>query len=315
MRDPGYILTPFASTGDVSPIPFTTQADGSVSMPTGWGADYAKDQTTDPTAKPIGRQTTNWLMNLMSTLLQRWQGETFPEWIDAAANGGTAFSYPRGAIVRFGTGLTQLRMSIVDGNTATPNASSDTGQWIDPFPRLTNAIINSAGGSNDQSVGGLFNMLAGGTVPNIPANSTSTAVTNAAFVTNGMASQSNPTTSVPSTSSYLRLPQWMSTGATRRFMLAWGSGVIPANPSASVGTRVITFPLAFAGVPNVFVTASGQPNNAGLGTIAAYNQAQTQFSCVLDANATAASPGGNVLANNVPFNWLAIGVESGPVSA
>ncbi len=313
MRDPGYIITPFASTGDTLAIPFANQADGSVSFAQGWGPDYAKDQTTDPTAKPVGRESTNFLMNMLSTLLQRWQGETFPEFIDAAANGGSPYPYQRGAIVRFGADLTALRMSMVNNNTATPSGS-DTGQWIDPFQRLANAVMNSAGTLNDQSVGGLLNLLGGGTVPNIPINSTSTAITNAQFVTNGVATSSDPTTSVPSTSSYIRLPQWLSTGGVRRFMVAFGSGVIAANPSASVGTRVITFPLAFAGVPNVFVTATGQPNNAGLGTIAAYNQARTGFSCVLDANATAASPGGNVLANNVPFNWLAIGVETGPVT-
>lgn len=312
MRAPG-LLPPFAADGDQTVIPITTQSDGSVSFQQGWGPDYQKDQTTEPTAKPIDRASTNYLMYALSQLINRWQTETFPEFIDAAGNGGTPYPYSRGTIVRFGSGLNNLRMSMVDNNTATPGGS-DTGQWINPFTRLANAVMTSAGTLDDQTVGGLLNLAGGGTVPNIPANSTSTAIANAAFVTNGASSQSNPTVSQPSTSSYLRLPQWLSTGATRRFMIAWGSGVVPANPSASVGTRVITFPLAFAGVPNVFVTASGQPNNAGLGTIAAYNQATSGFSCVLDANATAASPGGNVLANNVPFNWFAIGVESGPIS-
>lgn len=100
MRDT-FIKVPFAVGGDKTPIPNSTQPDGSISMQQGWGVDYEKEVGVDPAAKSVDRQDMNQILNLATSLLNRWQTETFPEWIDSAANGGSPFSYPIGSVVRY----------------------------------------------------------------------------------------------------------------------------------------------------------------------------------------------------------------------
>lgn len=46
-----FIKTPFASMGDRNDIPDAIQSTGDVSMTTGYGYDYERDQTSDENAK------------------------------------------------------------------------------------------------------------------------------------------------------------------------------------------------------------------------------------------------------------------------
>lgn len=132
MRDP-FIKVPFASSGDRSSIPDATQPSGSISMQNGWGIDYEKEVGVVPGAKSVNRQDMNQIFNLISTLVNRWQTEAFPEWVDSAANGGSALEYPVGTIVRYPSGSNfVLRESLLNNNTATPNPTSSTAQWADP---------------------------------------------------------------------------------------------------------------------------------------------------------------------------------------
>lgn len=100
MREP-FIKVPFADGGDKTPIPRATQPDGSISMQQGWGVDYEKEFGVDPAAKTVDRQAMNQVLNISTALLNRWQTETFPEWIDSASNDGSPFLYPIGAVVRY----------------------------------------------------------------------------------------------------------------------------------------------------------------------------------------------------------------------
>lgn len=130
MRDP-YIRTPFADNGDQTEIPNSTQPDGSISMQQGWGIDYTLEVGVDPAAKSVDRGHMNKILNLATRLIKRWQTETYPEWIDAASNGGSDYPYPRGAVVRYpnGSGGFVVRVSLLDNNTATPSASGTTPNW------------------------------------------------------------------------------------------------------------------------------------------------------------------------------------------
>lgn len=129
MRDP-FIQVPFASGGDTSTIPTNTQPTGSISMQQGWGADYQKEVGVDPGAKSVDRQDMNELFNIATRLLNRWQTETFPEWIDAASNSGSLYPYPLGAVVRYspdGIAPFVAWMNTTEGNATEP---SEANGWI-----------------------------------------------------------------------------------------------------------------------------------------------------------------------------------------
>lgn len=305
MREPGYLQVPFAATGDKATIPNAIQPGGSVSFSQGWGPDYQKDQETDPSAKPIDRSSTNYLMYVITTAIQRYQQETFPEFVDSVANGGTPLPYPKGAIVRWGAGLSALRMSLIDNNTTTPT-TLDSESWVDPLPKMTAAIVGTAPAiqtiTNGLDLGSVLASLAA----TLPRGSTSRGIVNATYLTDGMATSTNATSASYSTSSFIRLPYWLSTGGNKQFMIAFGSSIFPSHPTNSTATTNVTFPVAFVGVPNIFVTAAGQPNGNGLGPIAAYNAARGGFMGVMSCNH---QPGN--FANDVPMHWLAIGQVAG----
>lgn len=118
-------LVPWAGSGDKTAIPTTTPSDGSVSYPTGWGFDYSRDPTTDPLAKQVDRGITNQLGYDLTSAVGQLQKQGFPEWITAAENGGSAFSYDVNAVVRYSDGINY--MSLVAANTATPG--TDATKW------------------------------------------------------------------------------------------------------------------------------------------------------------------------------------------
>lgn len=128
MRYPLYQY-PFGAQGDLTAIPVTTQTDGSLSYQQGWGADYQRDQTTDPLAKDIDRRQMNQIFNSLTSVLREWQTETFPEFIASDDNGGSAFPYDAGTIVRWRPNVSTSfanYISLVAANTATP---SDATKW------------------------------------------------------------------------------------------------------------------------------------------------------------------------------------------
>ncbi|MES0260256.1 tail fiber assembly protein [Citrobacter portucalensis] len=118
-----FIKTPFASIGDRDAIPDPIQSTGDVSMTTGYGFDYERDQTSDINAKNIERQKMNWLFYVITQALNEYQSLGVPDFITSALNGGAAYSYKKSAMVRYdGT----IYISLVDNNEALP---TDNTKW------------------------------------------------------------------------------------------------------------------------------------------------------------------------------------------
>lgn len=124
-----FFITPFAATGDRESPPDPQQPDGSVSYSVGFGPDYEADPATNPNAKPVPREETNGIFHDLSNAVSALQREGAPEFITAADNGGTAFAYSRGAVVRWsasGDPPFTTYVSRVNNNTTVP---SNTTNW------------------------------------------------------------------------------------------------------------------------------------------------------------------------------------------
>ncbi|ELO4355349.1 hypothetical protein QUQ88_001316 [Escherichia coli] len=118
-----FIKTPFAFLGDRSEIPDPIQTSGDVSMMTGYGYDYERDQLSDTNAKNIERQKMNWLFYIITRAISEYQSSGVPEFITTVMNGGNPYPYQKSALVRFNSGI---YYSLVDNNTATPE---DNTKW------------------------------------------------------------------------------------------------------------------------------------------------------------------------------------------
>ncbi|EHW7991942.1 hypothetical protein K3J40_002411 [Escherichia coli] len=118
-----FIKTPFAFLGDRSEIPDPIQTSGDVSMMTGYGYDYERDQLSDTNAKNIERQKMNWLFYIITRAISEYQSSGAPEFITTVMNGGNPYPYQKSALVRFNSGI---YYSLVDNNTATPE---DKTKW------------------------------------------------------------------------------------------------------------------------------------------------------------------------------------------
>ena len=128
-----YFRFPFAVSGNRTAVPETTQVNGNVSYQEGWPVGYQEDPQTSPTAKLINRQQTNQTLYDITLALQQYQQFGVPDFITAADNGGTPFSYSIGARVRYDPGSgTRVFESLVDSNTTLP---TDANNWAEvPAP-------------------------------------------------------------------------------------------------------------------------------------------------------------------------------------
>lgn len=99
--DQNYFVTPFGLGGDRTAIPVPVDPSGYVSFNQGWGVDYQRDQTSDPLAKPIDRASMNYLMYTITQAIKQYQENGIPEWITSANNGGVAFPYTAGTVVKY----------------------------------------------------------------------------------------------------------------------------------------------------------------------------------------------------------------------
>lgn len=128
--DQKFFRVPFASSGDTQTIPDTTASDGSVSYPSGWGEDYAKDPAVDANAKPVEREAMNTVLNAITGAIRQYQTNGYPEWITTADNNGEAYGYAAGVVVDY-NGTPYL--SLVNNNTTTPGA--DETKWQEYIQR------------------------------------------------------------------------------------------------------------------------------------------------------------------------------------
>lgn len=152
-----YFDVPFAFSGDVTAIPDPLQTGGTVSFTEGWNYNYQRDLATDPAALPIDRSTMNWLLLQITTALQSLQQNGVPEFILASQNGGTAYSYAKGAVVNWsasGSAPFTKFVNLNASNTNTPSLSDPTGAttgWqIDVDPISTSA--QAAAGTDNASI-------------------------------------------------------------------------------------------------------------------------------------------------------------------
>lgn len=113
----------FGEAGDKTAIP-ETDGTGNVNYNDGFTLYYALPYGTDPLAKTIDRETINQAFYDITGALQQYQTHGFPDYIDATANGGTAYAYGIGAVARW-TDNKNYRNTVA-GNTNAPNVSG----WV-----------------------------------------------------------------------------------------------------------------------------------------------------------------------------------------
>ena len=135
-----FTKVPFAATGDVTSIPTAVQPDGSVSMTTGYGFDYQRDNgagggTPDPLAKSIPRDATNGILNEITASIGEIQLNGLAIWAASAA------PYPIHSMVRHNN--TNWR-STVANNSAQPGVAP-LANWIDTTAQIAQATESVAG--------------------------------------------------------------------------------------------------------------------------------------------------------------------------
>lgn len=126
----------FAATGDTNAIPTPTQPDGSISLQTGWGFDYQRDNgagggTPDPLAKNIDREDMNGILNEITASIGEIQQNGYPLWVVTAA------PYPINALVRESN---RVWRNTIANNSATPSAVSSG--WEDFSAPTHGRLIN-----------------------------------------------------------------------------------------------------------------------------------------------------------------------------
>ncbi len=118
---------PFAISGQRTDVPDIVDPYGYVSYEQGYGPDYSADPGNDPDAKNIARLSWNGLIYAITDNIRQYQTFSVPEFITSLDNGGSPFSYSRGARVRYDAGSGyNVYVSLIDSNT---NLPIDTNSW------------------------------------------------------------------------------------------------------------------------------------------------------------------------------------------
>lgn len=118
-----FFRIPFGQSGSRTAVPDAADPSGFVSYTEGYGADYQR-QKTDPLSKNIERDKMNEVLFDITTGIAEIQSKGFPDFISTALNGGSPYSYPINAIVRYTD--TFLYRSMVAANTTLP---TDETKW------------------------------------------------------------------------------------------------------------------------------------------------------------------------------------------
>ena len=121
--------TAFANTGDKITIPSVTQADGSVSIPQGWGFDYERPReispgVPDPDYKPVGREEMNGVLFMATQAIGEIQLQGAASWSSVGA------PYPINAVVYHNS---RAWLSTAATNNTEPGAVG--ASWIDAYQR------------------------------------------------------------------------------------------------------------------------------------------------------------------------------------
>ena len=121
--------TPFANAGDKITIPSVTQADGSVSLPQGWGFDYERPReispgVPDPDYKPVGREEMNGVLFMATQAIGEIQLQGAASWSSLGS------PYPINAVVYHNS---RAWLSTAATNNTEPGAVG--APWIDAYQR------------------------------------------------------------------------------------------------------------------------------------------------------------------------------------
>ncbi|MGQ8774535.1 tail fiber protein [Serratia sp. NA_112.1] len=84
---------------------------------------------SDARAKAVERDAMNSILNAITVALRQYQTDSFPEWITPANNGGTAYQYGAGVVVRHrqGNGAFASYVSLAENNATEPG--TEGAQW------------------------------------------------------------------------------------------------------------------------------------------------------------------------------------------
>lgn len=143
----------FAATGDTNVIPTPAQPDGSISLQTGWGFDYQRDNgagggTPDPLAKNIDREDINGILNEITASVGEIQQNGFAIWVNTAA------PYPANSQVRH---VDKVWQSQIANNNSEPGTNSDWKEASAPVDgRLINVRTFSVSGTYTPTAGTKF---------------------------------------------------------------------------------------------------------------------------------------------------------------
>ncbi len=128
-----FFRIPWATSGDKATIPDTDGADpGVANYGAGWGVDYSKNKQTDPTARSVERGVMNRMLYDTSVAIAAWQTAMAPEFITTADNGGAAYAYGSGVVVKWravDSDPWALYISQEDNNTTSPGDVPAVTKW------------------------------------------------------------------------------------------------------------------------------------------------------------------------------------------
>lgn len=145
----GYFDTVFALSGDKTAVPDPTQGSGAVSYTQGFGNLYSTPVGSGGLNFP--RAQFNQLMFDVTTALQYFQQNGAPPFITSVMNGGSPFSYAKGAIVSYNPGGgVQNYVSLAASNTTNPTNPSWQPLGTSVSPLFTGGT--SGGSANVQTV-------------------------------------------------------------------------------------------------------------------------------------------------------------------
>ncbi|EHC2536141.1 TPA: hypothetical protein NU465_004396 [Escherichia coli] len=256
------IKVPFASSGDKTAVP-NTDSGGGVNMTQGYGQAYSLDPATDPSAKRIERDKMNWLFNLITTAINEIQNSGITPFITSDDNGGSPYSYSKGAVVSLGGVVYQ---SLVDTNTTTPPGTnwSAVPEKIQPLDATLTALASLAGAAdklpyfNGDDTAALTSLtsFAREILALTDATSVRTKLGLGSAATRNVGAAASA--SIPDMSSfrgntvsngYLQMPIIGSGGGGQNLVIQWGNTLTPPNSIAAYNVNI-----AF---PNTIIFAIG----------------------------------------------------------
>lgn len=234
-----FIKIPFAYSGDKTSVPDATQPSGEVSYNQGYGPYYALDQSTDPLALDIERQKFNQVMFDITSVLRQYQEFSVPDFITSSDNGGTPFTYSKGASVRYdgGSGV-DVYVSLIDTNTDLPTVTASWALASAATPDATETVKGKAEiATNSETIAG----------------SDDTRIVTPAKLRYGFAFSFGQ-------NGYIAFPSWLG-----GLILQWGKSSSLSNDTPTAITLPITFPnAAYVGISSFLGTTFISGNASGV---------------------------------------------------